>query len=42
MSDLKGKQLSSDQQQLVDQAKKYYAWYDFLDSYRVLKAASSA
>ena len=41
MSDLKGKQLSSDQQQLVDQAKKYYAWYDFLDSYRFLKAASS-
>jgi ABC-type nitrate/sulfonate/bicarbonate transport system substrate-binding protein len=41
MSDLKGKQLSSDQQQLLDQAKKFYAWYDFLDAYRFLKAAST-
>lgn len=34
-----GKQLSADKQQLVAQARKFYEWYDFLDSTRFLKAA---
>jgi ABC-type nitrate/sulfonate/bicarbonate transport system substrate-binding protein len=40
MSDLSGKELSSDQQALVDKAKQYYGWYDYLDSYRLLRAAA--
>jgi ABC-type nitrate/sulfonate/bicarbonate transport system substrate-binding protein len=39
MSQLKGTKLAADKQQLVDRAKKFYTWYDFLDSYRYLKAA---
>ncbi|MDA8289861.1 MAG: ABC transporter substrate-binding protein [Actinomycetota bacterium] len=31
--------LSAKQESLVRQAKKYYSWFDFLDSYRFAKAA---
>jgi hypothetical protein len=34
-----GKQLSADQQALVDKAHQYYDWYDYLDSYRAAQAA---
>ena len=32
--------LSDDKKAFVTEAKKYYAWYDFLDAYRFAKAAS--
>jgi len=32
--------LSADKQALVDKAKQYYAWFDYLDSYRLLRAAA--
>jgi ABC-type nitrate/sulfonate/bicarbonate transport system substrate-binding protein len=35
---LEGKKLSADLQTTLDKAKQYYSWYDYLDSYRLLKA----
>lgn len=35
-----GKQLSGHQEEMVQKAKQYYGWYDFLDAYRFAKAAS--
>jgi hypothetical protein len=35
----KGKQLDAAKQPLLDQARQYYEWYDFLDSYRLATAA---
>jgi hypothetical protein len=35
------KQLSSSNQQLLDKALQYYKWYDFLDAYRLAKAATA-
>jgi len=32
-------QLNAKQQGLIDAAKRYYSWFDFLDSYRYAKAA---
>ncbi len=33
-----GKSLSSENQALVKKAKQFYEWYDYLDSYRLLRA----
>ena len=38
---LAGATLTPDKQKLVDQAKTFYADYDFLDAYRLALAASS-
>jgi hypothetical protein len=38
---LAGATLTADKQKLVDQAKTFYADYDFLDAYRLALAASS-
>jgi ABC-type nitrate/sulfonate/bicarbonate transport system substrate-binding protein len=38
---LKGKTLSPDQQSTVDKAKQFYDWYDYLDSYRLLKSVGA-
>ena len=38
---LSGASLTPDKQKLVDQAKTFYADYDFLDAYRLALAASS-
>jgi hypothetical protein len=34
-----GASLDAAKQKLVDKAKQFYAWYDYLDSYRLLRAA---
>jgi len=39
---LKGKTLSPDQQSTVDKAKQFYDWYDYLDSYRLLKSVGAS
>jgi len=31
--------LSAPNQALVEKAKQFYAWYDYLDSYRLLRVA---
>jgi hypothetical protein len=36
----KGRNLSAAQRQLLNQARKYYGWYDFLDAYRLAAAAT--
>ena len=36
-----GKQLSADKQQLLQQARQHYGWYNFLDAYRFATAAAS-
>ena len=36
-----GKQLAADKQALLDKAKQFYGWYDFLDAYRLATAALS-
>lgn len=38
---LKGKTLSASQRSLVAQARKYYGWHDYLDSFRLAKAAAT-
>ena len=38
---LAGATSTADKQELVDQAKTFYADYDFLDAYRLALAASS-
>jgi len=42
MAGLKGKTLDAKHQSLVDKARQYYGWYDYLDAYRLLKAASAS
>jgi len=34
-----GKQLTADRQQLLQKARQYYGWYDFLDAYRLATKA---
>jgi hypothetical protein len=36
-----GKQLSAEKQQLLEQARQFYGWYDYLDSFRLATAALS-
>ncbi len=38
---LKGKTLTPDKQAMVEKARLYYGWYDFLDAYRFATAAAS-
>jgi hypothetical protein len=38
LATLKGKTLSPAQQSTVDRARQFYDWYDYLDSYRLLKS----
>jgi hypothetical protein len=38
---LAGKTLSPGRQSLLSKAKQYYAWFDFLDAYRLALAASA-
>lgn len=40
MTEVERGSLSSDKQALVDKAKQYYAWFDYLDSYRLLREAA--
>jgi NMT1-like family len=35
-----GKNLSTEHQALVDKAKQFYGWYDYLDAYRLLRVAT--
>ena len=35
----KSAQLAGDKQQLLDQARQHYDWYNFLDAYRLATAA---
>jgi ABC-type nitrate/sulfonate/bicarbonate transport system substrate-binding protein len=41
MKQMEGKSLAPEKQSLVDKAKQFYAWFDYLDSYRLLRAAAS-
>jgi hypothetical protein len=41
LAKLAGRELSGDKRALVEKAKQYYEWYDFLDAYRLAVAASS-
>jgi hypothetical protein len=41
LAKLAGQELSGDKRALVEKAKQYYEWYDFLDAYRLAVAASS-
>jgi len=36
---IEGSNLSAGNQALVDKAKQFYAWYDYLDAYRLLRVA---
>lgn len=36
---IEGKSLSAANQALVEKAKQFYAWYDYLDAYRLLRVA---
>ncbi|MBV9289125.1 MAG: ABC transporter substrate-binding protein [Hyphomicrobiales bacterium] len=40
MTEVKSASLSAEKQALVDKAKQYYAWFDYLDSYRLLREAA--
>ena len=40
MTEVKSGSLSDDKRALVDKAKQYYAWFDYLDSYRLLREAA--
>jgi ABC-type nitrate/sulfonate/bicarbonate transport system substrate-binding protein len=40
LAKLAGQELGGDKRALVDKAKQYYEWYDFLDAYRLALAAS--
>jgi ABC-type nitrate/sulfonate/bicarbonate transport system substrate-binding protein len=35
-----GQKLAADKQALVNKARQFYGWYDYLDSYRLLRAAT--
>jgi hypothetical protein len=41
ITDLKTRNLPSDKRDLLAKAEQFYTWYDFLDAYRLAKAASS-
>jgi len=36
---IEGKSLSATNQALLEKAKQFYAWYDYLDAYRLLRVA---
>ena len=39
LKQIEGKSLSATNQALVEKAKQFYAWYDYLDAYRLLRVA---
>jgi ABC-type nitrate/sulfonate/bicarbonate transport system substrate-binding protein len=39
LGEAEGEDLSSDKQQLLERAREFYQWYDYLDAYRFAKAA---
>jgi ABC-type nitrate/sulfonate/bicarbonate transport system substrate-binding protein len=39
LKQIEGKSLSATNQELVEKAKQFYAWYDYLDAYRLLRVA---
>jgi len=39
LKQIEGKRLSAANQELVEKAKQLYAWYDYLDAYRLLRVA---
>jgi hypothetical protein len=41
LSGLQGKTLPADKQALLEKARLFYGWYDFLDAYRLATAAAS-
>ena len=41
IADLEGQSLDADRQALLDRAKQYFEWFNFLDAYRMATAASS-
>ena len=41
IADLEGKSLDAEKQELLDRAKQYFEWFNFLDAYRLATAASS-
>jgi len=42
LAGLESKSLNAEQKGLVEKAKQQYGWYNYLDSYRLLKAASAS
>jgi hypothetical protein len=40
LKQIEGKSLSQEQQVLVEKAKQFYGWYDYLDAYRLLRAVT--
>jgi hypothetical protein len=40
LKQIEGKTLSTEHQALVDKAKQFYGWYDYLDAYRLLRVAA--
>jgi len=36
---IEGKSLSATNQAFLEKAKQFYAWYDYLDAYRLLRVA---
>ncbi len=41
LASMNGKSLPADKQALVDKAKQYYGWFDYLDAFRLASAAAS-
>jgi hypothetical protein len=41
ISQLEGKTLDADKQELLAKAKQHFAWFNFLDAYRLATAAAS-
>jgi hypothetical protein len=37
---IEGKSLSAENQALIEKAKQFYGWYDYLDAYRLLRTAT--
>ena len=41
IADLEGMSLDAEKQALLDRAKQHFEWFNFLDAYRLVTAASS-
>jgi hypothetical protein len=39
LKQIEGKSISAEHQALIERAKQFYAWYDYLDAYRLLRLA---
>ena len=40
LKQLQDKTVSTEVKSLIEKAKQYYAWYDYLDAYRFLREAN--